>query len=142
MDESVAAKGSHGLKQQLEQWSERCLLWLLQGVDAGGHSLKNSTSEFAVRAKEEWKDAQEKIKFEQSGGYCYCYVLQPLCHKWAQRRPTGQWEERPGKECQFKNVVMQAVIRTLVLAEPWPVGVINCLALDDRVDVGKEVNVW
>jgi len=97
------------LRQQLQNWTERCGICKGAGLEADNHNLKHCKSAESQKARKMFWTIQKTIKFEAYSGCFGCGVPQEFCNGWEDDE-KGKYRKVKGGLCQFKGVLIAGVL--------------------------------
>jgi hypothetical protein len=50
-----------------------------------------------------------------------CGIPQAICNRWEQKEERGWWEEKVERTCQYKEVLIEAVVTMMAEGEDWAI---------------------
>jgi hypothetical protein len=115
------------LRKRLEKWCRTCPACYLAG-DFGGevHHMRDCWRHDMVEIMEQTVVMQQHVEkfggFQGRGGCLWCGVPRAICQRW-QVKADGDWEEVPGQQCQYMEMLVPAVVTMLMdgCNEGWEV---------------------
>lgn len=142
----VEVGGLDGLRQQLDRWSQRCMVCFLVGGAAAEQQAQHTVWECLQAAAEgvrtDSRHMEEGLRAVRAGGGCAgCGVPRVLCERW---QWGGRWEESTG-QCQYAGVMVPTMMAMAALGRAEGRGQVGAWlrqdGLDPRGDEG-EVFRW
>jgi superfamily II DNA helicase RecQ len=137
--------GVRELSEQLDEWHGICPWCYWQGHSHGiEHQIQECGYKEAAEIYRISQEIQKEIKgkrlFEKFGCCTWCGVPQAICEKWKQKEDVGWWEEVEGGKCQYKGVLVPAIITMLIGGEDGDEAVFR-LFEEHGVDVQDQMSV-
>jgi superfamily II DNA helicase RecQ len=112
------------LVEYLEAWNGQCPLCHWMKHANPWHPIEQCMQDGAYEIKEQSRVMSRGLSYKGFSDFACCHqcgIPQAICNRWEQKEERGWWEEKVERTCQYKEVLIEAVVTMMAEGEDWAI---------------------